>query len=379
MAGQNIRYKDRLDLLIMEFDIGCSVAGVFTTSTTSSAAVKHCRLQLQKHDVQQKTCLLVHAGNSIAFTGDAGVEATKVLMAKLSAITAAKNNYFCATGVVGEPLDHQLVSSKLPQVINHKADFSDAAKAIITTDTFLKMATLQITTEAGQSVTINGFAKGSGMIHPNMATMLAYIVTDAKVDQSQLQKILNKSTYNSFNSITVDSDTSTSDSLMLFATGKVELNANDITEFAQAINDISINLAQQIVKDGEGASKFITINVNGCETIADAHKLAMTIANSPLVKTAIAGEDANWGRIAMAMGKSGVIIDESKVDIAMGGIIIAQNGQQVADYDETPVTEHLKTSEIVIDIDIKQGRAGHSVWTCDLTHGYITINADYRS
>lgn len=166
---------------------------------------------------------------------------------------------------------------------------------------------------------------------------------------------------------------------MLFATGKVELNANDITEFAQAINDISINLAQQIVKDGEGASKFITINVNGCETIADAHKLAMTIANSPLVKTAIAGEDANWGRIAMAMGKSGVIIDESKVDIAMGGIIIAQNGQQVADYDETPVAEHLKTPEVVIDIDIKQGRAGHSVWTCDLTHGYITINADYRS
>ncbi len=300
-----------------------------------------------------------------------------------------------STGVIGEPLDAGLMIRHLPamqQSMNEAAsshqdlgqDWEQAAEAIRTTDTFAKATSRRLTLN-GVEVTITGIAKGSGMIAPDMATMLSFIATDAAIAPAVLQAMTRRIADQSFNAITVDSDTSTSDTVLVLASGmagNAEISdpaSRDAEDFAAALHDLMVELAQLIVRDGEGATKFITITVAGAEDDQAARRMGLAIANSPLVKTAIAGEDANWGRIVMAVGKSGEKADRDQLSIAMGGVVIAQDGQRVADYDETPVAEHMKGQEITIAVNAGVGDGAAVVWTCDLTHGYISINADYRS
>ena len=306
------------------------------------------------------------------FAGHLGLAADQILIA--------------STGVIGEPLDGQAVAKHAEQMTAAlgSASWQDAALAIRTTDTFAKGASRTVEID-GQTVTLNGIAKGSGMIAPDMATMLAYIATDACIAPACLQKMLEAAVQTSFNAITVDSDTSTSDSLYLMATNKAEhdiitdINSAAGQAFITQLHALMVELAQQIVRDGEGASKFITVRVTTAANEADARKIAFSIANSPLVKTAIAGGDANWGRIVMAVGKSGAQADRDRLQISIGGVVITQDGQRLPGYDETPVAAHMAGDEIEIAVDMGLGQAGAEVWTCDLTHGYIQINADYRS
>jgi glutamate N-acetyltransferase/amino-acid N-acetyltransferase len=380
-----VRYKGRDDVLLAVFQKGTAAAGVFTKSKTASAPVEWCREALQHG---QARALLVNAGNANAFTGAAGYAAMKRCVDAVAAeIGCADTDVFTAsTGTIGEVLPDEKIRANLKDLHSTlQADnWENAAKAIMTTDTFHKVATAQLEID-GTIVTINGIAKGSGMIAPDMATMLSYVVTDAAIATPVLQKMLEVACNISFNAITVDSDTSTSDSLMLFATGAA--SHNDIMDYddprAQAfqavLNDLLIDLAHQVVKDGEGATKFVEITVDGAENDAAAKVIALAIANSPLVKTAIAGEDANWGRIVMAVGKSGELADRDKMSVSVGGVTIAEKGGPVAGYDETPVATHMKGQNIVIHTDVGIGTGTATVWTCDLTHGYISINADYRS
>ena len=394
VAESGIKYQDRPDLMLLVADQPAVIAGVLTTSRTASAPVDWCRKVLEGGTAR---AVFVNAGNANAFTGQAGVDTVeKTALAVADSIRASDGEVLLAsTGVIGEPLDAGLMIRHLPamqQSMNEAAsshqdlgqDWEQAAEAIRTTDTFAKATSRRLTLN-GVEVTITGIAKGSGMIAPDMATMLSFIATDAAIAPAVLQAMTRRIADQSFNAITVDSDTSTSDTVLVLASGmagNAEISdpaSRDAEDFAAALHDLMVELAQLIVRDGEGATKFITITVAGAEDDQAARRMGLAIANSPLVKTAIAGEDANWGRIVMAVGKSGEKADRDQLSIAMGGVVIARDGQRVADYDETPVAEHMKGQEITIAVNAGVGDGTAVVWTCDLTHGYISINADYRS
>ncbi|MCC3246933.1 bifunctional glutamate N-acetyltransferase/amino-acid acetyltransferase ArgJ [Methylocystis sp. WRRC1] len=387
-GAAGVRYKGRTDVMLAIMDEGATVAGVFTKSKCSSAPVDWCRAKLKGGKAR---ALLVNSGNANAFTGKTGAEAVKFSAKLAAAATGASERqiFLASTGVIGEPLDASKfdgVLDKLAQQARPDA-WLEAARAIMTTDTFPKLAT-RTATIGGVEVTISGFAKGAGMIAPDMATMLAFVFTDAPIAADALQTMLSKSVQGSFNSITVDSDTSTSDTLLLFATGaakkrgapKIE-KANDrrLADFRRALDAVLLDLAHQVVKDGEGARKFVEVTVTGAESAKAAKRIALSIANSPLVKTAIAGEDANWGRVVMAVGKAGEKADRDRLAIWFGGVRVACKGLRDPNYNEEEVSEIMKRQEIVINVDIGLGAGTATVWTCDLTKEYVAINGDYRS
>lgn len=370
------------DVLFVALDPGTTVAGVYTRSRCPSAPVDWCRRALPKGTAR---AVVVNAGNANAFTGQAGVAtvAATVVAAAKQVGCEWEEVFVASTGVIGQPLPEDRVARHLPDLAKALGeDWAAAAEAIRTTDTFAKGAT-RTATIGGTTVTITGIAKGSGMIAPDMATMLSFVFTDAAIPAPLLQKALAAAVDQSFNAITVDGDTSTSDTLMLFATGKAgnvaPSGAADLADFQRALDDLTADLARQVACDGEGAQKLITIAVTGAISDRSARRIGLAIANSPLLKTAVAGEDANWGRIVMAVGKSGEPADRDKLGIAIGGVQVARDGMVVDGYDEAPVAAHMKTRSIDIAVDIGIGRGQATVWTCDLTHGYISINADYRS
>jgi glutamate N-acetyltransferase/amino-acid N-acetyltransferase len=380
-----IRYKGRSDVMLAVLDPGTTVAGVLTRSVTCGAPVEWCRKNLRGGRAR---ALVVNSGNSNTFTGRAGqavVEETAAAAAKLVGCEA-REVFISSTGVIGEPPPAGKIVAMLPEAMKRlsASAWNDAAAAIMTTDTFPKLATRRTEID-GVPVTINGFVKGSGMIAPDMATMLGYVFTDAALPAPVLQTLLSAGTEISFNSITVDGDTSTSDTVLLCATGKAKhasIGAADdkrLARFRDALNAVLIELAQLIIRDGEGAEKFVTLNVTGAASDISARRIGLAIGNSPLVKTAIAASDANWGRIVAAIGKAGERADRDKLVIAIGGVKICDNGGPVAGYDETPVAQHMKGREVRIDIDVGVGQGRATVWTCDLTHGYIDINGSYRS
>ena len=380
----NVRYVNKTDVLFASFAPGTTAAGVFTKSKTAAAPIDWCRKCLEGGEARG---LVVNSGNANAFTGRAGVEAVEAMASTAAGLLgcASEDIFIAQTGVIGEPVAVDKITENLPGLQAQFAqDWESAADAIMTTDTFPKGAAA-VTEINGTEITITGIAKGSGMIAPNMATMLAFIFTDAKLTADVLQPILADVTNKSFNAITVDSDTSTSDTLILFATGQAgngEITSVDDPEleaFKMALGLVCVDLAHQIVRDGEGATKFVEIQLTGAEDDAAAKTIGLSIANSPLVKTAIAGEDANWGRIVAAVGKSGEAADRDKLRITIGGIDVARDGGVVPGYDEAPVAEHMKGQNILIEVDVGVGQGRATVWTCDLTHGYISINADYRS
>ncbi|MDX2095152.1 MAG: bifunctional glutamate N-acetyltransferase/amino-acid acetyltransferase ArgJ [Alphaproteobacteria bacterium] len=381
-AGQaGIRYANRTDVLLVALAEGTTAAGVFTRSKAPSAPVDWCRTILAGGTGR---ALVVNSGNANAFTGRRGVAAVEgTAQAAAAAVGCSPQEvYLASTGVIGEPLDYRKIAQALPTLHGALApdSWADAAAAIMTTDTFPKAATRQVII-GGQPVTINGIAKGSGMIAPDMATMLAFVFTDAKIAAPLLQHMLQQSNAKSFNAITVDGDTSTSDTALMFATGASGITpaGEDEQRFLDALTALMIDLAKQVVMDGEGAQKLMTIAVKGAESDAAAHRIGLSIGNSPLVKTAVAGEDANWGRIVMAVGKSGERVDRDRLAVSIGGVVIARDGERVEGYDEAPVAAHMKTRDIRIAVDIGLGGGEATIWTCDLTHGYIDINADYRS
>ncbi len=386
-AATGMKYHNRDDLLIVSFPEGATVAGVLTRSKTFSAPVGFCRKNLATG--KKARSLLVNAGNANAFTGKAGDKAMASTIAMLAdeLNCADEEIYVSSTGVIGEILEADKINSHIKGAVATLSPqgWGAAAKAILTTDTFAKGA-VKTAKINGVSVKIAGIAKGSGMIAPDMATMLSYVFTNADLPQDILQDLLKAAADKSFNAITVDSDTSTSDTLLAFATGTTGAGANIISvddpalsDFKAAFQTILLDLAHQVVRDGEGATKFIAITVSGAEDARAAKVIAMSIANSPLVKTAIAGEDANWGRIVMAVGKAGEAADRDALKITIGGQLLTEHGMAVADYDEAQCTNHLKGQEIDIAVDVGIGEGAATVWTCDLTHGYIDINADYRS
>ena len=380
VAQTGMKYQNRDDLLLMCFDEGTSFAGVFTKSATASAPVLASRAVADSGSIR---AILVNAGNANAFTGAKGVSSVEACVSALSKTLdiPAEMIATASTGVIGEPLNADEITAHFTALAaSAPASWQVAALAIRTTDTFEKGATASFTIN-GKNCVISGIAKGSGMIAPDMATMLGFIATDAGIASDDLSDILKRVTNDSFNAITVDSDTSTSDSVYLAATGQSAILAtkDELAQFEEALRDVMISLATQIVRDGEGASKFITIDVTGAVSEASARRIGLAIGNSPLVKTAIAGEDANWGRIVMAVGKAGEPADRDKLAIAIGGIAITEDGQRKDDYDEAPVAAHMKGDEIRIHVDIGLGDGKARIWTCDLTHGYISINADYRS
>ena len=368
------------------FDEPAAVAGVFTRSRCPSAPVDWCRAHLKEGRAR---ALIVNSGNANAFTGGVGAKAVAhVAEAAARTIGARPGEIFMAsTGVIGEPLDAARIANVLDTLAaDARSDrLMDAAKAIMTTDTYPKVAAARVRL-GGAEVVICGIAKGAGMIAPDMATMLAYVFTDAPIASSALQPMLSKSVERSFNAITVDSDTSTSDTLMIFATGAAK-NAPAIEggrdpramAFRRTLDKLLLNLAHQVVRDGEGARKFIAINVSGAASRRAAKRIALSIANSPLVKTACAGEDANWGRVVMAVGKAGEKAERDKLDICFGDIRVAHHGQRDAAYDEAAASAYMKGDEIEIGVDLGLGRGRATVWTCDLTKEYVAINGDYRS
>ncbi|BDG70864.1 bifunctional glutamate N-acetyltransferase/amino-acid acetyltransferase ArgJ [Roseomonas fluvialis] len=380
-----IRYRAREDVMAMAFPAGTTAAGVFTKNRCPGAPVEWSRAALKGGKARG---LVVTSGNSNVFTGKAGRETCERTAAEAARILGCKPKevFLASTGVIGERLPTEKLVGALPKVFGAVAEagFAHAARAIMTTDTFPKAATR--TAKIGDTtVTIAGIAKGSGMIAPDMATMLSFLATDAKIPAAALQALLKKGCDKSFNCITVDSDTSTSDTVMLFATGvakhpRVPTEGGSVLkDFARALNEVLMDLALMVARDGEGAQKLIRIDVTGAVTARSAHRIAMSIANAPLVKTAIAGEDANWGRIVMAVGKAGEPADRDKLSIAVGGTWMARDGGVVDGYDETPVVAHMKGREVEITVDIGLGKGRATVWTCDLTHGYIDINGSYRS
>ncbi len=377
-----VRYAGRTDVMMVVLDPGTTIAGVFTRSATRSAPVLDCQAKLGSSP-EAGAAIIVNSGNSNAFTGAGGVAAVEAITAEVARVTGVPQNrvYSASTGVIGERLPFERITAKLDDLNAALAadGIAAAARAIMTTDTYPKGAVAEIEV-GGKPVKIAGIAKGSGMIAPDMATMLVYIFTDAKVEQGLLQQILSGLTGPTFNSITVDSDTSTSDSLMLAATGQsgVEIGADD-TAFQDALHGVMLDLAQQVVRDGEGATKFVEVRVTGAASDADARVHALAIANSPLVKTAVAGEDPNWGRVVMAIGKSGAAADRDKLSIRFGDILVAENGWVSPDYREELGADYMKNDELVIAVDLGLGAGNATIWTCDLTHAYIEINADYRS
>jgi glutamate N-acetyltransferase/amino-acid N-acetyltransferase len=385
-AEAGIRYKSRTDVLLTLFDAGTTVAGVFTQSKCPSAPVEWCRAMLKSGKAR---ALVVNSGNANAFTGKSGRAATK-LTAEIAAKAAGCKTseiFLASTGVIGEPLD----ASKFAPVmtsLNERAkagDFLAAARAIMTTDTFPKVATA--TARIGKAkVTINGIAKGAGMIAPDMATMLSFVFTDAAIAAPALQALLKENVADTYNAVTIDGDTSTSDTLMMFATGQAIdcpriARASDprLKSFKKALHQVLANLSEQIARDGEGARKLVEIVVEGAKSDKSARRIAMSIANSPLVKTAIAGEDANWGRVVMAVGKAGEPADRDKLSIWFGGIRVAHKGARDPAYDEEAVSTEMKKPEIYLKVALGLGKGRDRVLTCDLTQEYIAINGDYRS
>jgi glutamate N-acetyltransferase/amino-acid N-acetyltransferase len=389
-AAAGIRYQDRTDVVMIEVASNSTVAGVFTSNKCPGAPVDWCRTALKGGKAR---AVVINAGNANVFTGKAGSDACKATAAAASKILGCQPRqvFVASTGVIGEVLPHEKLTAALPGL--HEALSADgweaAARGIMTTDTFPKAATR--TAQIGDAtVRITGIAKGSGMIAPDMATMLCFVFTDAKIPADALQTMLKKGVDASFNCTTVDSDTSTSDTVLLIATGQAKhprIPSADgnaarnrmLADFARALNELLLDLALQVIRDGEGAQKLVRIDVTGATNPRSAKKIAMAVANSPLVKTAIAGEDANWGRIVMAVGKSGEPADRDKLSIGVGGTWMARDGAVVPDYDEAPVVGHMKGQSVEIAIDIGLGRGRATAWTCDLTHGYIDINGSYRS
>ena len=380
-----IKYQDRADLLLARFTPGTTVAGTFTKSKTASGAVEWCREHVK---AGQAEALIVNSGNANAFTGKRGEKNVEDVGKKVGdQFSCSPSKVFQAsTGVIGEPLPEQALQDGIKACIERlgTAGYDQAAKAIMTTDTYPKFTTQNCQIE-GVPVTLNGIAKGSGMIAPDMATMLAFLVTDLVIAPDVLQTLLSKSVDKTFNCVTVDSDTSTSDTVLIFATNQAnmapitEVKDPRLSTFRRILNRVMKDLALMIVKDGEGISKFVTIKVRGAKGKRAAKKIGLSIANSPLVKTAIAGEDPNWGRIIMAVGKSGEAADRDKLNIKIGGHKVTEQGRRIQNYDETPLAEHMKKPNILIEVDIGLGRGQAEIWTCDLTHEYISINADYRS
>ncbi len=389
-AEAGIKYKDRRDVFMAIMDEGTTVAGVFTRSKCPSATVDWCRAHLTNGKAR---ALVVNSGNANAFTGLKGrkaVELTAEIAAK--AIGCNPNEvYLASTGVIGEPLDATKFEGILQDCAKRSSTgpWIEAGKAIMTTDTFPKLATAKAKI-AGIEVTINGIAKGAGMIAPDMATMLSFVFTDAPIAAPALQAMLSAAVKPSFNAVTVDSDMSTSDTLMLFATGMVNLGQKTIPpvtfakdprlkSFKKALNAVLLDLARQVAKDGEGARKFITVTVDGAVSKASARRIAFSIANSPLVKTAIAGEDANWGRVVMAVGKAGEPADRDLLSIWFGVHRVAHLGERDNAYDEAKVSTYMQQDEIDIRVELGLGRGKDRVFTCDLTKAYVEINGDYRS
>ncbi len=385
-AEAGVRYQGRKDVMLMHFAPGSVMAGVFTQSATRSAPVLHSQSILGKEGAQG-FAVLANSGNSNAFTGQAGVLACDLCLDAVAASLGLERGavHMASTGVIGEVLPAEPIVKAAPILVNalDEQNWVGAAEAIMTTDTFAKGASASL--DLGGKTQIAGIAKGSGMIAPNMATMLGFIATDAKITGKLLQEALARVTQKTFNAITVDSDTSTSDSVYLGATCRAEMplieDANDprFAQFEQALYEVMLGLAHAIVKDGEGASKFAEIKVQGAASEASAKVIAMAVANSPLVKTALAGEDPNWGRIVAAIGKAGEPASRDALSIWFGDILVAQNGAVAASYTEEAGAEYMQNPELRIVIDVGMGDGEFIVWTCDLTKRYIEINADYRS
>ncbi len=381
-AQAGVRYQGRTDVMMARLAPGTTMAGVFTRSATRSAPVLDCQAKIGL-DSAEGAAIIVNSGNSNAFTGKNGVASTRaVTTAAAQTLGLPETRVFSSsTGVIGEPLPHERITAKLEELANtlDKGAIAAAARAIMTTDTFPKGAAAEINID-GKPVKIAGIAKGSGMIAPDMATMLVYIFTDAAADRSELQAMLSELTDVTFNCITVDSDTSTSDTLLLAATGASGVKVDGKTKaFRDALHGVMLDLAHQVVRDGEGATKFVEVAVTGAASDADAKTHAMSIANSPLIKTAIAGEDPNWGRVVMAIGKSGAAADRDLLTIRFGDLLVAENGWVSPAYKEADAAAYMKGEYLRIGVDLGLGQGKCTVWTCDLTHGYIEINADYRS
>jgi glutamate N-acetyltransferase/amino-acid N-acetyltransferase len=385
-VAAGVRYKQRTDVLLALLAPGTQVAGVFTTSKTASAPVLWCREKLKGGEAR---VLVVNSGNANAFTGRIGQEGVREIANEAAAVTGCRPQqvFMASTGVIGEPLPTEKITKVLAGLVAEGAagNWRAAADAIMTTDTYPKAATATAMID-GVKVTINGIAKGSGMIAPDMATMLSFVFTDANLPASVLQECLSAGVGPSFNSITVDSDTSTSDTLLLFATGKggkhaaiAKASDRRLSDFRKSLDAVLLDLALQVVKDGEGAQKLIRIDVTAARNDAAAKRIGLSIANSPLVKTAIAGNDANWGRVVMAVGKSGEAADRDRLKIAFGGHVVAEKGMRAAKYSEADATKAVSGLEVQIAVDIGLGKGQARVWTCDLTHGYIDINGSYRS
>ena len=381
-AAAGVRYAGRTDVTMALFDEPATVAGVFTRSRCPSATVDWCREQLP-HGLAR--AVVVNSGNANAFTGAKGVATVNAVADSIAEATGAAANeiYMASTGVIGEPLEPSRITAVIEtlKATARPGAWMDAARAIMTTDTFPKLVSVKVNL-GGVEAVINGMAKGAGMIAPDMATMLSFVFTDAPIAQPLLQAALSKAVQSSFNCITVDSDTSTSDTLLLFSTGADDIVSSADPRFAAfsgGLRQALLELAQMVVRDGEGARKFIEIHVEGADSDAAAKRIAMSIANSPLVKTACAGEDANWGRIVAAVGKAGETAERDKLEIFFGGIRVAREGLRDPDYDEATASAYMKNQEIAIRVRLNIGAGAAMVWTCDLTKEYIAINGDYRS
>jgi glutamate N-acetyltransferase/amino-acid N-acetyltransferase len=390
-GAAGVRYKSRADVMLVELAAGSVIAGTFTRSETRSAPVLWCQERiaaLAANPSRKKIAIVANSGNANAFTGRNGHDAVEAVMkaAGKALGTPAGNVFMASTGVIGEPLPAERVTAKLAELADALSPdgLEGAARAIMTTDTFPKGASAVVDLDS-VPVTISGFAKGSGMIAPDMATMLVFIFTDARIEQAVLQEAISELTDESFNAITVDSDTSTSDTLLVGATGKAKMtpitSRRDprFRDFHSALGGVMRDLAIQVVKDGEGASKIVAITITGAKSKRAARKIGLAVANSPLVKTAIAGEDPNWGRVVMAVGKSGEAADRDKLSIRFGEILVAENGWVSPAYSEEMGAAYMKRRELEIAVDVGVGAGRATVWTCDLTHRYIEINADYRS
>ena len=382
-AGEaGVKYQGRKDVTLIELAQGSTVAGVFTKSATRSANVLDCQKKVGL-DSDLGAAFIINSGNSNAFTGRAGDGSVAAICEAVAAATGLPETrvFTSSTGVIGERLPHDRITAKVGELVQGLTPdaIEDAALGIMTTDTYAKGASTEVVID-GKPVKIAGIAKGSGMIAPDMATMLVYIFTDAKVSRPVLQQTLSELTDVTFNAITVDSDTSTSDTLLLGATGASDVEITETTgAFRDGLHQVMQELAHLVVRDGEGATKFVEIAVTGAASDADAKTHALAIANSPLVKTAIAGEDPNWGRIVMAIGKSGAAADRDLLTIRFGDILVAEKGWVAESYTEEAGAAYMKAQELKINVDLGLDTGKATVWTCDLTHGYITINADYRS
>ncbi|NUH66892.1 bifunctional glutamate N-acetyltransferase/amino-acid acetyltransferase ArgJ [Sulfitobacter sp. S0837] len=376
-----VRYQGRTDVMLAKLAPGSAVAGAFTRSATRAAPVLDCQAKIGGA-CDEGAAIVVNSGNANAFTGRGGTEAVEAITAAAAEVCGVPQArvFTSSTGVIGEPLPHERVTAVLSELHGSLSatGIGDAAQAIMTTDTFPKGASATVEVD-GKTVSIAGIAKGSGMIAPDMATMLVYIFTDAQIEQDRLQERLSVHTETTFNCITVDSDTSTSDALIIAATGASGVDVTDNEDFDAALHGLMRDLAHQVVRDGEGASKFVEITITGASNDEDAKVHAFAIANSPLIKTAIAGQDPNWGRVVMAIGKSGAAADRDRLSIRFGDVEVARDGWRSPDYSEEAAAAHMKDENIVIGVDLGLGEGACTVWTCDLTHGYIDINADYRS